>query len=111
MQNDSSASLANLQLAVGRLIPCRVAGFEIDKYALGAAYNIFNDLTALTEYITENTEPGPGPLLNLKENELLEMWSDLAVEGMTKSFCLSLFTDADLISHMQSKSSRNHISG
>ncbi|KAF9253029.1 hypothetical protein DTO013E5_584 [Penicillium roqueforti] len=62
MQNDSSASLANLQLAVG------------------AAYNIFNDLTALTEYITENTEPGPGPLLNLKENELLEMWSDLAVE-------------------------------
>ncbi|CDM30770.1 unnamed protein product [Penicillium roqueforti FM164] len=50
------------------------------SYALGAAYNIFNDLTALTEYITENTEPGPGPLLNLKENELLEMWSDLAVE-------------------------------
>ncbi|KAJ5943524.1 hypothetical protein N7516_003692 [Penicillium verrucosum] len=62
MQDDSSASLVDLQLAVG------------------AAFDIAGDLAALTEYITNNTEPGPGPLLNLEQNELLEMWSDLAVE-------------------------------
>ncbi|KAK5994344.1 hypothetical protein PT974_04818 [Cladobotryum mycophilum] len=62
MQDDSGASLANLQLAVG------------------AAFEIWNDLTALSDFVAEHTEPGPGPLLNLQKNKLLEMWSNLATE-------------------------------
>ncbi|KAL7948625.1 hypothetical protein V8C42DRAFT_315021 [Trichoderma barbatum] len=62
MQDDSGASMENLQQAVG------------------AAVDIWNDLTALSTYVAEHTEPGPGPLLNLQKNKLLEMWSDLATE-------------------------------
>jgi hypothetical protein len=98
MQDDSSASLANLQLAVGKRIPCRADNHNNEEYVPGAAYDITNDLTALTEYIAENTEPGPGPLLRLEENQLLQMWSDLAVEGMSQSLyqvSVSYFTNAD----------------
>ena len=35
------------------------------------------------DYIAENTEPGPGPLLDLDEANLLEMWGNLGTEGMT----------------------------
>ncbi|KAL7934088.1 hypothetical protein V8C35DRAFT_45756 [Trichoderma chlorosporum] len=62
MQDDSGASMGNLQ------------------HAVGAAFDIWNDLTALSTYVSEHTEPGPGPLLHLQENKLLEMWSDLATE-------------------------------
>ncbi|PNP49638.1 hypothetical protein THARTR1_09649 [Trichoderma harzianum] len=62
MQDDSGGSMDNLE------------------HAVGAATDIWNDLTALSTYVAENTEPGPGPLLNLHKNKLLEMWSDLASE-------------------------------
>ncbi|KAL7954362.1 hypothetical protein V8C34DRAFT_317325 [Trichoderma compactum] len=63
MQDDSGCSINNLQ------------------HAVGAAVDIWNDLTALSTYVAENTDPGPGPLLNLHKNKLLEMWSDLATEA------------------------------
>lgn len=48
---------------------------------IGATVEIVNDLTALSDYVAEHTEPGPGPLLNLEKATLLEMWSNLGVEG------------------------------
>ncbi|KAL6881744.1 hypothetical protein HDV57DRAFT_517623 [Trichoderma longibrachiatum] len=63
MEDDTQGSLQNLQQAVG------------------ATVEIVNDLTALSDYVAEHTEPGPGPLLNLEKATLLEMWSNLGVEG------------------------------
>ncbi|KAH0496432.1 hypothetical protein TgHK011_003793 [Trichoderma gracile] len=51
------------------------------EQAVGATVEIVNDLTALSDYVTEHTEPGPGPLLNLEKAELLEMWKNLETEG------------------------------
>ncbi|KAL6834910.1 hypothetical protein V8C40DRAFT_233086 [Trichoderma camerunense] len=62
MQDDSGGSMDNLQ------------------HAVGATVDIWNDLTALSTYVAEHTQPGPGPLLDLQKNKLLEMWSDLATE-------------------------------
>ncbi|QYS94603.1 hypothetical protein H0G86_001932 [Trichoderma simmonsii] len=66
MQDDSGGSMNNLQ------------------HAVGATVDIWNDLTALSTYVAEHTKPGPGPLLDLQKNKLLEMWSDLATEGMRR---------------------------
>ncbi|KAK1237730.1 hypothetical protein MKX07_003566 [Trichoderma sp. CBMAI-0711] len=62
VQDDTQGSLENLQRAVG------------------ATVEIINDLTALSDYVAEHTEPGPGPLLNLEKAALLEMWKDLETE-------------------------------
>ncbi|KAK4075356.1 uncharacterized protein Triagg1_4477 [Trichoderma aggressivum f. europaeum] len=62
MKDDSGCSMENLQ------------------HAVGASVDIWNDLTALSTYVAEHTKPGPGPLLGLQKNKLLEMWSDLATE-------------------------------
>ncbi|OTA07034.1 hypothetical protein A9Z42_0078390 [Trichoderma parareesei] len=50
------------------------------QQAVGATVEIVNDLTALSDYVTEHTEPGPGPLLNLEKAALLEMWKNLETE-------------------------------
>ncbi|TFA99288.1 hypothetical protein CCMA1212_008958 [Trichoderma ghanense] len=49
------------------------------QQAVGATVEIVNDLTALSDYVAEHTEPGPGPplLLNLEEAALLKMWKNL----------------------------------
>ncbi|ETS02061.1 hypothetical protein M419DRAFT_35303 [Trichoderma reesei RUT C-30] len=50
------------------------------QQAVGATVEIVNDLTALSDYVAEHMEPGPGPLLNLEKAALLEMWKNLETE-------------------------------
>ncbi|KAB8076623.1 hypothetical protein BDV29DRAFT_154486 [Aspergillus leporis] len=62
MENQSAASLSNLQVLIG---------------AVGA---ISNDLSNLRQSIEESAQPGPWLLLGVEKKKLLELWELLKNE-------------------------------
>jgi hypothetical protein len=88
MENQSAASLSNLQVLIGRYSShCLVEAVVKLLVGAGAVGAISNDLSNLRQSIEESAQPGPWLLLGVEKKKLLELWELLKNEGKDSFWC------------------------